>query len=155
MSHAPAAPRREDERGEAMRKLLALVLAAAAIAVVAGCGGDDSQATAEENACASVAELRSSLLAFTGFDVRTTTIDDLEEARDDVRAAFSDVADSARDVAQESAEDLDQALGELATAIDRLPADTTIPQAVREITPQVEAVITAARELANGLDCET
>jgi hypothetical protein len=135
------------------------VIAVGAIALVgigglAACGDDDeSQATAEQNLCASLSSFSAAVVGLQGLDVQTASQDDYEDAVQQIRDAWNDVRQDAKDVVDADAAALDAAREDLESAVDDAPEDVPVADAVAALEPQVDEIAQSWRELYDGLDC--
>ena len=139
-----------------MKWTLAIILVAIAAAFgLAACGGDDedSQASAEQELCASLASFSAAVVNLQGLSPESTK-DDISGARDDIASALDDVKSDAEDVASADTEALENAHDDLSSAVDDLPGDTTVAQGLEDLKPQVTAVANTYREMYNGAGCQ-
>ena len=138
-----------------MKRTLAIipVAIAAAFGLAAGGGNDEeSQASAEQDLCASLASFSAAVVNLQGLSPDSTK-DDIEEARDNVKSAWDDVKSKAQDVASADTEALENAEDDLRSAVDDLPDDTTVAQGLEALKPQLTAVAQTYREIYNGAGC--
>jgi ElaB/YqjD/DUF883 family membrane-anchored ribosome-binding protein len=98
-----------------------------------------SSADAQAQLCKDLGELRSAVANLTKTDANAT-VGQLRESRARVQQEMADVQKSAQAVSSAETSDLQRAFGELDRAINTLPSDISIGQAVTTIQPQVQAV---------------
>jgi methyl-accepting chemotaxis protein len=115
-------------RGVAARRVLALVLAVAVAALVAGCGDDESSPEEWANGvCSAFSDWQDSVTT-AGEELRSgsTTKDDLEAAADDLEEATDEFVDDIRgldEVDTENGQQAKEALDQLADDIDQNKED--------------------------------
>jgi hypothetical protein len=126
---------------------LALLVGGGAVA----CGDDD--ASAEEQYCEALDGLEASIAELTALDPATASIDQIDEARDDIQSSLEDVDAAAEDVSADRVDDLDAAYDDLEGAVDDVSGDATVPEALEEITPEVQAVEQAFQAAFDEVDC--
>jgi hypothetical protein len=130
----------------------------AAVALTAGaaaCDDDESQATAEENLCASMQGLSSAFVQLQGLDLQTATTADLEAARQNIQSAWQQVRDDAEDVKEADVTAIEDAGAALDDAIADVPDDATIPEALQQVQPEATALAQTWRETFDDLGCTT
>jgi hypothetical protein len=140
-----------------MRKswlLLAFGLLVAALSVGAiACEDDEKTAQeAEAQLCQDLDKLAQARAQFDNLS-STSTVDDVRNANEAYNDALSDVVDSARDVQGVQTQAIQDAYDDLAQAIDDIPGDATIEQALTSIESQVAAVDAAWAQALGGVDC--
>jgi hypothetical protein len=128
-----------------MKMKLLAVVAASALLVVA-CD-DDSEPTPDPALafCDSAASLAAAVVSFRQLDAQDT-IADIQTSAEAVEAAFQAFETSAGDLAESQVETIQDAAGELRSAIDAIPDTDTVDQALASLTPQVAALREAINE---------
>jgi molecular chaperone GrpE (heat shock protein) len=126
---------------------LALLVGGGAVA----CGDDD--ASAEEQYCEALDGLEASIAELTALDPATASIDQIDEAREGIQSSLEDVDAAAEDVSADRVDDLDAAYDDLEGAVDDVSGDATVPEALEEITPEVQAVEQAFQAAFDEVDC--
>lgn len=141
--------------------------------VGAGCGAGDASpgSTAEspmptgtgssagpgsggiEQACAELEELRTSVDMLESLDPEAPR-DELRQAANRVASAWANVTSSLSNVLVEHQERLESRHADLEAAIDALPEDISIRDALAELEPQATAFAEAVREAVDDLGCE-
>jgi len=140
-------------RGVAARRVLALVLAVAVSALVAGCGDDESSPEEWANGvCSAFSDWQDSV-ATAGEELRSggTAKDDLEAAADDLEEATDEFVDDLRgldEVETENGQQAKEALDQLAEDIDQNKEDI---QATVSGASGVEEVVAAVQSIATTL----
>lgn len=131
------------------RTISMLVVVAMLSVSLAACGDEE----AEASLCDSLAEFQTSLSNLRDLN-EDSTKEELEAARDDVGEALDQVISDASDLAGVRIDSLQTAFGDLRTAIDDLPDDTSISDAVEELEPQLDAIGTAFQGIFAALNCD-
>jgi hypothetical protein len=149
-----AASGQRREKGNPMRKLLVLSVVTAAFALVVAACGDESQASAEENLCASLSEFAASVVNLQGLTAQTASTDDFQAAADDVREAWDAVKADAENVAEADSSALESAYNDLEGAIEDAPDDVPVADAVTTLQDEIASVAAAYREMYS-LNCAT
>ncbi len=141
-----------------MRRMLVLagVLLFSVLAVVA-CGDDDddSQASAEQNLCASLEGFSAALANVQGVQLLNPDANQANTSVKRARAAWSGVQASAQDVQEADASALSSAVNDLESAAEGLPTVSTPAQVRQTLQPQLTAVYSAFNEMYDGLECST
>ena len=135
-----------------MKRILVLggVLLLAVFGVVA-CGDDDeSQATAEENLCASLEGFSAALANVQGVQLLNPDANQANTSVKRARATWSGV-EAGASVAAEAP----SAVDDLESAAQDLPSGSTPAQIRQALQPQLTAVYTAFNEMYDGLECST
>lgn len=125
--------------------LLAAVLSVSLIA----CGDEE----AEASLCDSLGSFETAVTNLRELDSDSSK-EELEAARDDVGDALEQVIEDASDLAGIRLDSLQTAFGDLRAAIDDLPDDTSVSDAVDELEPQLDAIGTAFQGIFAGLNCD-
>ena len=140
-----------------MKRILVLggVLLLSVFGVVA-CGDDDeSQATAEENLCASLEGFSAALANVQGVQLLNPDANQANTSVKRARATWSGVQAAAQDVQEADANALSSAVNDLESAAQDLPSGSTPAQIRQALQPQLTAVYTAFNEMYDGLECST
>jgi hypothetical protein len=122
--------------------LLALTLACAS----------PSAAEAQATLCSNLTTFQMSVEELTNLD-RYSTTGEVKAAADMVRHSFEAVQQANAEVNNAQVEALENAYQDLRGAIDDLPDETPIPEAVRSLQPQIAAVRSARQEVTSGVEC--
>ena len=113
-----------------------------------------AQAGAEQTVCDSLAAFRGSVEDLLALDPSTASIDDVKAARRNIDQAWADVRASASSVEIADQEAVEDAWQGLAEAVDDVPTDQPISEAVASIRAQAEEVRAAYAEMADGVGCQ-
>jgi DNA repair exonuclease SbcCD ATPase subunit len=131
------------------------ILFAAVLLVLAGAAAGCVQPTEEEaeaQLCEDLAALRAALDNFENIN-RTSTVEEIRDARDQVGSAMQDVRDSADQLEDIRVDELDAAYSNLENAVEDLPDDATAGEALQTIRPELQAVRDARQNLTAELNC--
>ena len=82
-----------------------------------------------------------------------STIDEIRSASDAYADALTAVVDSAKDLASVRTEPIETASNDLAQAIDDIPGDDTIPEALASIEEELAAFDSASEQAFASVDC--
>ena len=140
-----------------MKRILVLgaVLLLSVFGVVA-CGDDDeSQATAEENLCASLEGFSAALANVQGVQLLNPDANQATRPVRGARATWSGVQAAAQDVQEADVNALNSAVDDLESAAQDLPSGSRPAQIRQALQPQLTAVYTAFNEMYDGLECST
>lgn len=141
-----------------MPKILLAVIGMIAVLgiVAAACDDDESPSTGEANQqlCSDLSALDSALAAL-GATITNpnSTVEQLNSDRDAVNDAVSAVDSSAEGVSEAVTSDLDSAYSALDQAIQDIPDDATLVQAVDTLQTEVQAVLAAEAQIFSELGC--
>jgi len=127
--------------------LLVLILACAG----AGCV-QPSQEEAEAQLCQDLGELGAALDSMENTSIRSS-VGDIRDARDQVRSAVESVRSSAGQVANIRVDELNAAYENLDRAVQDLPDDVTVVEAIQTIRPEIRAVRDQQQNLYTELNC--
>jgi hypothetical protein len=134
-------------RGAAIVTALAVI----AVAVSAGCGGEDTT-EATDDLCTSLTDFRTSVASL-GALTADSTIEQWDDARNAVSSAWDDVQEQAGDVAEARFDEVETAYDDLDSAIEDVPDDATVEQAVQQVVPQIAAVDASWEAYYSELGC--
>ncbi len=130
----------------------ALAVAIAALALAA-CGSDtETQASAEQNLCSSLATFSSAVTGLQGLNPQSTKAD-WEEQTQAVQNSWEGVQNAAEGVQQADTAALESAHDNLQSSIDDLSDDTTFAEGAKQIQPQLSELSQAWKQTWDGLDC--
>ena len=132
-----------------LRMISGVVVAAILSVSLAACGDD----AAEASLCDSLSDFRAAVSDLRDLN-EDSSKEELEAARDDVGDALEQVIADASDLAGVRFDGLQSAFGDLGTAIDELPDDTSVRDAIDELEPQLDAIGTAFQAIFAGLNCQ-
>ncbi|MBF2046758.1 MAG: hypothetical protein IGS54_05220 [Elainella sp. C42_A2020_010] len=136
-------------------RVFSVCLAALPILLVVSCTNQTPQATTQDKKtelCTNLARLNTSVATLKSLSP-SSTVSDLQAARDQVKTTFADVKTSAQAVQEAKVADLEQAYQELDKAVNAIPQTATLNQAAQSIAPQVAAVENARNQVEAGVNC--
>lgn len=136
-----------------MKKTGILFVALVLILACAGAGCvQPSEKEAEAQLCQDLGELGAALENMENTSLRSS-VGDIRDGRDQVKSAMEKVRDSAAEVANIRLDRLNAAYEDLDRAVQDLPDDATVPEAIQTIRPYVQAVRDEQRNLYADLNC--
>jgi ElaB/YqjD/DUF883 family membrane-anchored ribosome-binding protein len=136
-----------------MKKTGILFVALVLILACAGAGCvQPSEEEAEAQLCQDLGELGAALEGMENTSLRSS-VGDIRDGRDQVQSAMEKVRDSAGQVANIRLDKLNAAYEDLDRAVQDLPDDATVPEAIQTIRPYVQAVRDEQRSLYADLNC--
>jgi hypothetical protein len=111
-----------------------------------------SSAEAQATLCSNLTTFQVSVEELTNLD-RYSTTGEVKAATDMVRHSFEAVRQSNAEVNNAQVEALENAYEDLRGAIDDLPDETPIAEAVRSLQPQIAAARSARQQATSGVEC--
>jgi len=129
----------------------AVALAVASLALNA-CSPPSPQENVSQ-ACAAAESLAASVEQFRSTLSADATIEQVRSARDDVVASYDALVAEAQDVAQDRKDELETNVEEFQSAVDDVPDDTKLPDAVESLRNESADVGTALDGLEAELQC--
>jgi hypothetical protein len=129
---------------------LAFILSALVFFGIACSDDEDSPENAVAQLCEDLGTLEASLASIPSI-TGDSTVEDVKAAQDDVNNAVDDVKSSAGDVANSSG--LENAGKELESAVNDVPDDATLSEALTSIQPAVQGVRSAWVQAQATVDC--
>ncbi len=145
-SPAPTVPRRFDR---ALWAGAACLLASASL--LAACGDDDSEPTAEEAFCQAGDDLRTNVTALADFDLISGGTDALEEQLTTIGDDIEALKSSGAEVASDQIDALETAYGELESAVEAAGDEITVDSATG-VAAAVQQTATAAADFYTVVD---
>jgi len=127
----------------------------AAAALLAGCSSPSPEEQKEDvtEACAASAAFGVALKSFQDSLTADATIEQIKDAREQVQSSYTTLVDEAKDVAQDRMADLETATDELNAAVDAVPDDATVQDALDSLKNEAADVVNARNNLDNSLNC--
>ncbi len=116
------------------RTLAVLFGAALAASVVAGCGSDSDEGSAEQRFCAAGEDLRADVTSLASLNVVASGVDGLTQSVDAIREDLSEMRDAGADVASSEIEALEAAIDDVTSSISDLGGDLSASNAASVIT---------------------
>lgn len=132
-----------------------------AVAMLAGCstsspGASVSSARAEENvsqACAAASAYAAALTNFKQTLQPGATVGQLDSARDQVAKTFDDLIKASQDVARDEVDAVKTAEENFERAVNAVPDDATLTQAVASLRDEAANVQAAVSDLQTAAKC--
>jgi multidrug resistance efflux pump len=136
-------------------KLIKFSLTALLLLFLASCANETTPTAAEKQAalCTDLARFRTSVASLKSLSPNST-VGDLKQAQDEVKATFNQVKTSAASVQEARVAELEQAQGELDTAIQGISDTATLQQATESVAAEVAAVEAAQVQMESSLNCQ-
>jgi hypothetical protein len=139
-----------------MRKVMVttivMLLLIPLVLVAASCGGTDTK-EAETNLCKSLNDFEAALIALGDISL-DSTVEDIQNNYKAVEDAWNKVVADTENVGTARSDDLKKAYDNLDKAIDDIPGDATVTEALQSIADEAAAVVAAWEQLFNDLDCD-
>lgn len=132
--------------------ILMVSLIVLGLVTVPGCTEELTPEEAKTELCASLAELQTQV-ARLGTLTPQSTVDDVKAIGADIQTAYDDVQSKAEQVAEVNVNELQQAYQDLDAAIEGIPGDATVPEALAVIETQWTAVNTAWQDVIADANC--
>jgi hypothetical protein len=132
----------------------ALIVVAAVALAVGGCAGEEPQPSAEAALCESLATFAGGLNAFSNLDPTTDSAEEIFATRQFVAESWEVVKIEAEDVTEADDAAVEAAWQDLSDAIDEIPTDQPVDDALATIQDEIDAVRGAYQEMADGVGCE-
>ncbi len=137
------------------RRMTALGIAGVALFALSACTQPEptSQADAEGQLCTDLDAFATALGGLTDLDPATATAEDVESTRTSIQDAWDAVKESAADVADADDTAVESAWQDVETAIDDIPTDVPLSEAIGPVQTAADAVRAAFAEMQNGVGC--
>lgn len=120
---------------------------------LSACGGSDPVEN-ETAACDAYAEFGQSLKDAAGSLSASSTIDEINEARDSVRTSYQNLSEALGDVNEDRKQALTDAWDSFDQAVKDVDKDQTVPEAISSLTADIVQVEAAQQALGADLQCE-
>lgn len=135
-------------------KIAYFSIVALPLILLAGCGGQEPQSIADQQAqlCTDLARLNTSVATLKSMSP-SSTVGDFKAARDEVKANFEQVKLTAQNMKAAKVADLETAYQDLDSAIQNIPETATLQQAMSSVAEQVTAVEDARAQMNAELNC--
>jgi len=138
-----------------------LIALGAALALLAGCSTPNtstpnasaSQTKSVSPACAAASALSASLTNFKDTLKPSSTVEQIQSARDQVRTAYDNFVTAAADAAKDRADAVKAAEEKFVAAVNAVPNDATVSQAVNSLRDEAANVQAAVSDLMNEVKC--
>jgi hypothetical protein len=115
----------------------------------------ESSAPTDEvsQACASADRLADALVDFRATLKPEATLEQIGSAGDKVNASFEALVTDARDLAQDRVAEVNASVRELRAAIDAVPDDSAVPEAIVSLRDEAEDVRSELQDLQSDISC--
>ncbi len=117
-----------------------------------GCAPESPQENVSQ-ACASADPVAASLEEFRNTLTPDATIEQLRTARDKARTSSDDFMAEVQDVARDRGDELDSDVDAFQAAVDDVPNDTRVPDALDSLRNESDSVDTSLSGLKSELNC--
>ncbi len=131
--------------------ILFIVLALVMACIGAGCV-QPSEQEAEAQLCKNLGELGVALENMENTSLRSS-VGDIRDGWDQVKSAMENVRKSSTQVTRIRLDKLNTAYDNLGRAVQDLPDDATVPQAIQTLRPEIQAVRDEQQNLLADLNC--
>jgi len=120
---------------------------------LASCGGGAAETVDAALLCDDIAVLDESIQALEDLVPATATVEDYRDAWDTIEDAYQVVIADREALSEANANALSGAHDDLATAIDDLPDDANVEEAVASLQPEIEALRSAHDSVTIEKEC--
>jgi hypothetical protein len=115
---------------------------------------ESSAATDEvSQACASAESFADALVDFRATLKPEATLEQIGSAGDEVNASFDALVTDARDLAEDRVAEVNASVRELRAAIDAVPDDSAVPEAIVSLRDEAEDVRAELQDLQSDISC--
>jgi hypothetical protein len=137
------------------RRLAAVGIVGVAIVALSACTAPEptSQVDAEGQLCTDLEAFGASLRGLTDLDPATASVEDVDAARASIQDSWDAVKASAEDVADADDTAVESAWQDVVTAIDAIPTDVPLSEAIGPVQTAADEVRGAFDEMQNGIGC--
>ena len=117
-----------------------------------GSCAEPSVSDAQATYCQELANLELAIVNFQGLSA-DSTVKDLKQAQKQVRSAFTAVKQAASTLEDAKVEQLEQSQQNLEKAVNDIPDDATLTEALASVSDKVGSVSEARQELFSSANC--
>ena len=103
--------------------------------------------------CQGLANLELAVVNFQSLSAEST-VKDLKQAQEQVRSAFAAVKQAASTLEDAKVEQLEQSQQNLEKAVNDIPDDATLAEALESVSDKAESVSVARQELFSSANCD-
>lgn len=139
--------------------IVILVAAGVGLAVLIGVLGTRNDGETKSEAvsalCGSLTTLESSLKTLTSIDTSTATKSEFDSDVTAVQDAWEQVKSDAQDVQSASTGDLDSAWNSFESTVTNIPDDSSVQDAVNDVTQSAGQLVSAAQTTASDVNCSS
>jgi len=132
--------------------LIGIVAIAIAMFAFTACDDEPTQAEANERFCDSVGDLSAALRNLRDLD-SDTTVEEYQDERDQVTESYEAMIEAAASVVGLRLEDLEESRDDLQDALDDVPEDATLGEALEAVDDEVDNVARELSQVLNDVDC--
>jgi chaperonin cofactor prefoldin len=129
-----------------------LVLGAAVLLLCAAGCTQPSPEEAKTQFCTDMADFETALEELQSLN-ETANVGEVRAAEDNVTQAWNNVKNSAQTVGEVNTDQLEAAYNDLDKAVQDLPADITVQEAMQQLQPQIDAVKQAWQQVFSSANC--
>ena len=122
-----------------------------AVGMLTGCSASPEENVAK--ACGASDAFAAALQNFRETLTPDATIEEIRSAREEVSNTYNDLKGATANVAKDRTDALASAADEFKAAVDAVPDDATVPQAVDSLKNEAAKVDTARQGVASELNC--
>ncbi len=136
--------------------LILLVVIGVGLAILIGLLGSDSsnsQAEAQSNFCSSVTNLESSVQSLASLSPTSASKSDYDDVVSEIENDWDAVKADASDLASASMSELESAWDSFKSAVDDVPDDASVSEALSDIGSAAQTLATDAASTLSGPDC--
>jgi hypothetical protein len=105
--------------------------------------------------CGSLTELEGSVQALLSLDPGTASQDEYQSDVSAIEDDWDQVKSDAQDVQDASTGDLDSAWDDFKSTLDDIPSDSSVSDALSDVSQSAQALVSAAQSTASEIDCST
>ncbi|GAA3688563.1 hypothetical protein GCM10023081_27380 [Arthrobacter ginkgonis] len=124
----------------------------AAAALIAGCGSPSPQENVSQ-ACTASEAFGAALKTFQDTLTTDATVEEIQAAREGVRGTYATLVNEVGDVARDRMAEVETATNELNAAVDAVPSDAALSDALGSLKNEATDVVNARNDLDNALKC--
>ena len=139
--------------------IVILVAVGVGLAVLIGVLGTRNDGETKSEAvsalCGSLTTLESSLKTLTSIDTSTATKSEFDSDVTAVQDAWEQVKSDAQDVQSASTGDLDGAWDSFESTVKNIPDDSSVQDAVNDVTQSAGQLVSAAQTTASDVNCSS
>ena len=129
-----------------------LVLGAAVLLLCAAGCTQPSPEEAEAQLCADLSELDAAVQELESLD-ETASVGEVRAAEDNITQAWNNVRNSAQTVEEVNTDQLEAAYNDLDSAVQDLPDDITVSEAMTQLQPYIDSVKQAWVQVHTSANC--
>jgi outer membrane murein-binding lipoprotein Lpp len=128
------------------------MVSGAAAALVTGCSSPSPQENVSQ-ACSASEAFGAAVKTFQDTLTTDATVEEVQTAREGVRSTYATLVNEAGDVAQDRMAELATATNELNAAVDAVPSDAALTDALGSLKNEAADVVNARNDVDNAPKC--